>query len=81
MKTINFENPEEEQAFEIFKNSIEINRQTETINGAYGSYGFRCYQDYRFWKCQWSSDYAYNAVVDDFGILVPVGEIKNIRGY
>lgn len=53
----------------------------ETVDGMYGSYAYRREAGKPFWVCQESSDYRYVAVVDDFGQLVPVSHIENLRGY
>jgi hypothetical protein len=53
----------------------------DIFDGIYGSMHYRKAPDRRFWKCYESSDYSYTAVMDDFGDLIPVGPITNMRGY
>lgn len=53
---------------------------TETTDGLYGAYAFRSRADHRFWNCR-DCDYAWTAVVDDFGNLVCVSTYENLRGY
>jgi len=55
--------------------------QSEVIFGSYGSMAIRDIVQRQFWSCYESSDYHYMAVTDDFGNLVPIGTITNLRGY
>lgn len=53
----------------------------ETVDGNYGSFAFRTDANRSVWKCFDSSDYTYKGIVDDFGRIVRVGPLKNMRGY
>jgi len=55
--------------------------EREIVHGSYGSFAIRCEPHSPVWSCYESCDYHYFAVTDDFGNLVPVSAIENIRGY
>ena len=57
-------------------------KEQDIISGMYGGLAYRArgYHHSHYWRCR-DSDYAWTAVVDDFGDLVQVGQAENLRGY
>jgi len=53
----------------------------ETSHGWYGCFAIRMSEDRRKWVCFESSDYKYTGIIDDFGNVVPISSIINLRGY
>lgn len=58
-----------------------MNYTPEMTEGVYGSFAIHFPERWPLWSCYESSDYHYYGVTDDFGNIVSVSEIRNMRGY